>query len=164
MKNFKIRQRTVDDLPFLKQALYLAVLWNPQSKKIPIDQLFTEPEIAKIFEHWGEIEGDFSLIAVDEQNNPIAAIWYRFFSEENQSYGFYDEQTPEIGLSVLEEYRSMGIGTTLMQSVIEHARREKIKKLSLSVDPKNYAIRLYEKFGFMKVGENGTAWTMLKTL
>jgi len=36
--------------------------------------------------------------------------------------------------------------------------------VSLSVETDNPAVRLYERFGFVRVGYVGTAWTMLRML
>ncbi|MCL4385323.1 MAG: GNAT family N-acetyltransferase [Actinobacteria bacterium] len=46
-------------------------------------------------------------------------------------------------------FRNKGIGSILLKKSIEILKKDNIKKLELTVDPKNQtAIRLYEKFGF----------------
>ncbi len=59
-----------------------------------------------------------------------------------------------IGMSVLKEYRSIGCGTALLQSIIEWAKEDKIiEKLSLEVFSDNAgAIGLYKKLGFREQG------------
>jgi ribosomal protein S18 acetylase RimI-like enzyme len=37
-------------------------------------------------------------------------------------------------------------------------------RISLSVDPQNSALRLYESEGFSQVGESGTSWTLTACL
>jgi len=46
-------------------------------------------------------------------------------------------------------FRNKGAGSILLKKSIEILKKDNIKKLELTVDPKNQtAIRLYEKFGF----------------
>ena len=56
-----------------------------------------------------------------------------------------------------------GIGTILLKEMIRKAKNSGFISLSLSVDPKNLALRLYERQGFVKVGINGTSWDMMTT-
>ncbi len=59
-----------------------------------------------------------------------------------------------VGISVLKEYRGIGCGTALLQSVIEWAKEDKIiEKLSIDVfSNNNRAISLYKKLGFCEHG------------
>jgi ribosomal-protein-alanine N-acetyltransferase len=164
MTNIKIREGTIDDLPFLKQMLYEAVFWDPNEKRKPIAELFDVPEIANLLDHWKKRKGDFAFIAENERQEAVAAVWYRFSSIENPSFGFVDEDTPELGISVLLEYRKMGLGTVLMNKMLHYAKSICLKQISLSVDPKNFALSLYQRLGFKIIGESGTSWTMVKTL
>ena len=162
MTNFKFREGTIDDLPFLKQMLYEAVFWDPNENRKPINELFDVPEIASLLVQWKKREGDFAFIAENEQEEAIGAVWYRFSIIEKPSFGFVDEDTPELGISVLLEYRDMGLGTVLMNKMLHYAKSIGLKQISLSVDPKNFALSLYQKTGFKKVAESGTSWTMVK--
>lgn len=60
----------------------------------------------------------------------------------------------QIAISVRREVWGQGIGSALMQAVIDHARQfPELEILNLEVRQDNLrAIRLYEKFGFRKVG------------
>ena len=60
----------------------------------------------------------------------------------------------QIAISVRREVWGQGIGSALMQAVIDHARNfREVEILNLEVRQDNIrAIRLYEKFGFHKVG------------
>lgn len=60
----------------------------------------------------------------------------------------------EFGCSVLKEYWDMGIGSVLVETLIEWAKSSGIiKKLNLLVRTDNdRAIRLYERFGFVREG------------
>jgi len=129
-----------------------------------MEEFFAAPDIAKILHEWHRRNGDFSFIAVVNHHDPVGAVWYRFFNSENHSFGYVNDETPEIGIAVSADYRGKGIGTELMREVIDHAKQIGIKQLSLSVDPHNFALKLYQKLGFTKVSESGTSWTLLKVI
>jgi len=164
MKNYRIREGTAEDLAFLKEMLYEAVFWSPTQERITKEELLRIPEISKLLRDWSKRIGDFSLIATDEKGMPIGAVWYRFFTEEDPSFGFVDSSIPELGISMSKKHRGKGIGKELMIRILDYARSTGIDKISLSVDPNNYALHLYESLGFKKVSESGTSWTMLKNL
>ena len=90
MKNYRIREGSAEDLAFLKEMLYEAVFWSPAQERIPIGELFRIPEISKLLSDWSKRTGDFSLIATDEKGTPIGAVWYRFWTKEDHSFGFVD--------------------------------------------------------------------------
>lgn len=60
----------------------------------------------------------------------------------------------QIGISILPEYRGIGLGTAVMATMIEWAASHPvIEKLTLGVWSKNEpAIRLYQKMGFIEEG------------
>jgi RimJ/RimL family protein N-acetyltransferase len=64
------------------------------------------------------------------------------------------QHTGELGRSVLKEYWGLGIGSALVQTVIQWAKSTGIiNKINLRVRPDNdRAIRLYERFGFVREG------------
>lgn len=59
-----------------------------------------------------------------------------------------------MGISVLKEYWNCGIGTRLLNSILDFAKNTaKSEIVSLEVRSDNIAaIHLYEKFGFKKIG------------
>lgn len=60
----------------------------------------------------------------------------------------------ELGITVLRHYWGKGIGSTLLNSLIDYARNNKIEIIDLKVrKDNNRAIKLYEKAGFVKCGE-----------
>lgn len=59
----------------------------------------------------------------------------------------------EVGVSLLKKYWGLGIGSVLFETLIEWAKSFGIKKLNLMVRSDNdRAIRLYERFGFVREG------------
>lgn len=76
----------------------------------------------------------------------------------------------EIGMQVARAWRGRGVGTLLLQTVIDWARGAGLHKLTLSVFPHNQAaIALYRKFGFVEEGrhpkqirrQSGELWDLL---
>ncbi|HOT98391.1 MAG TPA: GNAT family N-acetyltransferase [bacterium] len=161
---YSFRTGTPEDLDFLKGMLYQAALWSPEQQTISLEELLNIPEITRILEDWPNREGDHAVIAVDAQNRPIGAAWYRFWSTDHHSFGFVDAETPELGIAIVKTWRSQGIGRALMQQLISDARARGIERLSLSVDSRNYAADFYKELGFRTVGESSGSWTMLKEM
>lgn len=65
------------------------------------------------------------------------------------------------GITILKEYCGLGIGSILMEKVIEWTKAEGIEKIELEVFENNIsAIKLYNKFGFL---EEGRRRKMIKT-
>ena len=58
-----------------------------------------------------------------------------------------------LGITVLKEAWGRGIGSALMERLINHAKEQGVKIMELQVRCDNArAIRLYEKFGFERIG------------
>jgi ribosomal protein S18 acetylase RimI-like enzyme len=125
--NYSLRSLTPTDQPFLWEML----------------------DLARYVQDWGQ-EGDRGFLASDlATGEPIAAVWLRFLIGENQGYGYIDDQTPELGLAVVPEYRGQGIGTALLNALVAVVPGA----ISLSVSADNPALRLYQRFGFAIVSE-----------
>lgn len=59
----------------------------------------------------------------------------------------------DIGITVRKQAWGRGVGTALLEGLIAHAREQGIEIIELQVRSDNLrAIRLYEKFGFVKIG------------
>ncbi|MHA7775531.1 GNAT family N-acetyltransferase [Roseibium sp. M-1] len=63
------------------------------------------------------------------------------------------------GIFVSEEARGLGIGTALLEATAEEARRRRLSRVRLDViDTNPRAKALYERAGFVVVGEEKTGW------
>jgi GNAT superfamily N-acetyltransferase len=154
----EIREATSGDEPFLRTMLYEAARWNTDWPVEPIEEVIANPVTARYIESWGR-PGDVGTIAM-EADEPIGAAWYRRFPADAPGYGFVDEQTPELSIAVARRHRRKGVGTALLRSLIERARADGVRALSLSVAPHNQSRMLYQREGFVKVGESEGSWTM----
>lgn len=147
-----IRRGGPQDVPFLRDMLHHAYYWRenaPEMEDLPVSRYVLG---------WGR-PGDAAVIAIEDYW-PVGAAWYRLFTRDDPGYGFVDEQTPEISIAVVPSKRGHGHGSRLLEALLERAREEGYNALSLSVEPDNPSLALYERFGFRKVGETGGAWTM----
>lgn len=88
----------------------------------------------------------------------VGAIWVRIMND----YGHIDNDTPSLAISLFQEYRGLGIGTALMQKMLEQLKEDGYRQVSLSVQKDNYAVRLYQKTGFEIVSENEEEYIMIK--
>ena len=158
--NIRLLQK--NEIPFLKEMLYVALYVREGQPSFP-RSILESPEIAKYIVDWGSKKGDLAIVA-EIEGELVAAIWGRVFTAEEKSYGFIDEQTPEIGMAVKEGFRGQGIGTRLIMEASKEYHRLVYQALSLSVDKENPAIKLYERMGFEFFEESGTAVTMKKKL
>ena len=88
---------------------------------------------------------------------PIGAVWLRQFTQLSPAYGYLDDTTPELSIALLPEYRGRGVGTQLLERMIDEARQQHpaLAALSLSVSRDNPARRLYERLGFIAISING---------
>jgi len=145
------------DLDFLREMLLEAFYWESGIRSSLRAQWLQDPEFQKWTASWSRF-GD-RLIVAEHDGERVGAGWYRLWTEETHSYGFVDVETPELGLGVAREHRGRGVGTALMKELILAARVDRFSGLSLSVDPRNPARRIYESLGFRRVGASGTSWT-----
>ena len=76
---------------------------------------------------------------------------------QKQEYPLLDNflyETPSLAISLYKEYRGFGIGTAMMKEILALLRSHGYKKVSLSVQKSNYAVKMYQKIGFEIVREN----------
>ena len=108
---------------------------------------------------WGR-RGDAAVIAL-EGGFAVGAAWYRLFSRDEPGFGFIDEKTPEVAVAVVPSRRGRGIGSELLDALVEQAREQGYKGLSLTVAADDIpAMHVFEKQGFEQVEETDGSWTM----
>ena len=71
-----------------------------------------------------------------------------------------DDTTPSLSISLLKEYRNLGIGTELMKQILLTLKEREYEQVSLSVQKINYAVSMYKKVGFEVVRENEEDYVM----
>ena len=157
--DYSIRPFKMGDMSFLWEMLYQSI--TSLRGNGPSRDILKEQNIEKYLKNWGGVH-DHAWVVFDGEGNPFGAVWIRLLNHENPGYGYLDDDTPELGMAIMSQYRGRGIGKRLLSTMIDSARSNGYPALSLSVDPQNEtALRLYEKNGFQKVyQDNGGSWTM----
>lgn len=132
------------DEPFLREMLYQAI-YVPAGEIAPPAEIVNLPELARYVQAWGR-PGDGGFVAW-QSTGLAGAVWFRLFGPDNKGYGYINAATPELSIAVSPEARGQGLGTILLNAAIALARPN-YPGLSLSVDARNPARRLYERLGF----------------
>ena len=71
-----------------------------------------------------------------------------------------DDKTPEFSISLFKEYRNQGIGSALMNKMIDYLKGKGYSQASLSVQKANYAVKLYKKVGFQVIRDENEEYVM----
>jgi ribosomal protein S18 acetylase RimI-like enzyme len=152
-----IRPAGPQDVPFLRDMLRHAYYWR-------VDRVSEsgEPPVRRYVERWGR-PGDTALIAIQDFQK-VGAAWYRLFTESNAGYGFIDEETPELSIAIVPSRRGGGLGSELLDALLDRARADGYAAISLSVEKGSPAVGLYERHGFEGVGDDDGGVTMRAAL
>ena len=92
-----------------------------------------------------------------ELNNDLA--YYQCAEKDGKIMGYMGmwrilDECHITNVAVLPEYRKMGIGTSLINKMIEICKCSEIRAMTLEVRESNFqAINLYNKFGFVAAGK-----------
>jgi GNAT superfamily N-acetyltransferase len=160
--SWHIRRATAADGPFLADMLVEAVNWSPtwnQSR----ESIFATPRIAHYIDGWPR-DRDLGVLA-ESAAEPVGAAWLRFLPAADRGYGYVADDVPELTIGVPAGWRGRGVGRALLRSLADRARAAGIRQLSLSVERKNYARRLYKSEGYQVVDSSDRhSDTMLKDL
>ncbi|TVQ96443.1 MAG: N-acetyltransferase [Spirochaetaceae bacterium] len=141
----------------LFQAIHVPDGHPPLSREV-----LNLPELARYVRGWGR-EGDCGFLAAAGKpiGEPVGAVWLRVLGGEDRGFGYVAEDTPELSIALLPEFRDRGIGTQLLSRLFAAPCGDTPVSLSVSTD--NPAVRLYRRFGFEVVGESGDSLTMLRS-
>ncbi|MDX6466142.1 MAG: hypothetical protein QOI27_1182 [Gaiellaceae bacterium] len=150
-----IRKGSPADVPFMRSMLPHAYGWH-------VNALDASIPLTRYVENWGR-DGDVAVIA-HETGNRVGAAWFRVFSASEPGYGFVDEQTPELSISVVPSRRKHGVGQELLDALLEKARAEGHTQVSLSVEQDSAAVGFYERNGFTAAGESEGGLVMVRQL
>ena len=159
--NYIIRPMESAEEYLLEEFLYQAIFQKDDNNLIP-RSVINEPSVKIYIEKFGRKE-DACLVA-EYDAKVVGCVWTRIFDEDVQGFGFLDSETPEFAISVLKDYRGIGIGTELMKAMIKLLKSRGYVKTSLAVQKENYAVKLYEKIGFKIIKETDEEYLMVYDL
>ncbi len=151
---YQIRKIRENEYPILSDFLYEAI-FIPEGMEKPPKSIIERPELQVYIEDFGK-EDDWCLVA-EIKEKIIGAVWVRIMDD----YGHIDDETPSFAISLYEEYRNLGIGTALMEAMLQFLREKGYKQTSLSVQKVNYAVCMYQKAGFEIIDENEEEYIMV---
>ena len=132
--NYIIREMHPNENPLLEDFLYQAI-YQPDKTNLAPRSIIEKPELQ---------------------------VYIKDFGTKKDDYCFCAEV--EFAISVFDEYQKMGIGTALMNKMLEHLNKLNYSKASLAVQKENYAVRMYQKVGFEIVDENEQEYIMIQRL
>jgi [ribosomal protein S18]-alanine N-acetyltransferase len=142
---------------FLFEAIYI-----PDGSPPPDKSIIFQPDLYCYIKDFGR-KHDLGFI-IEANNKPVGAIWTRIFSEEQKGYGFVNNKTPELSMAINPDFRNQGFGTQLLEKMLFKLQESDYKKVSLSVDKRNFAYQIYLKFGFQEHQIEGNTVVMVKIL
>lgn len=148
-----------DDAVLLRTMVGLAI-HVPAGSELIDDAELDRPPLMGYHVDFGRRHGDLGLVAL-EGDRPIGACWCRLFTADEPGFGWVADTIPELTVAVVADHRGRGLGTRLIEAVLRSARERDVELVSLSVDPDNPAVRLYERLGFEHVGWQDTSMTMV---
>jgi putative acetyltransferase len=92
-----------------------------------------------------------AIVAVIKENNEqriVGSTSLKFNPNEHSKH------SAELGITIHDDYHNLGIGTALLNHILNIARTRKLKKVWLQVNADNHpAIHIYRKAGFQIEGK-----------
>jgi len=101
----------------------------------------------------------FSIVALNQRE----VIGYAFLKLRNRTQNKYF--VADLGIVVMDDYQGKGLGSKLLESLINMAKDKHINAIYLTVLKSNSnAVKIYQKYGFKrkKYIKNGDCWLGIK--
>ena len=156
--NYNIRRIREDEYYLLEDFIYEAI-FIPEGVTPPPKSIIKQPDLQVYIKDFGKEKDDICFVA-EVEGKVVGAVWVR----DMEDYGHIAEGIPSFAISLYKEYRNFGIGTKLMETMLDELRRKGYEKTSLAVQKANYAVKMYKKVGFEIFDENEEEYIMVCTL
>lgn len=156
--DYTIREMRTEEYLLLDDFLYQAI-YQPDTTNLAPKSIINKPELQVYIQDFGKQKDNYCFCA-EVDNRVVGAVWVRNIN----GYGSIDNATVEFAISVFGEYQKSGIGTALMNRMLEHLKVLNYPKASLAVQKGNYAVRMYQKVCFEIVDENEQEYIMIHRL
>ncbi|MBP5327824.1 MAG: GNAT family N-acetyltransferase [Bacteroidales bacterium] len=154
----RIRQLRAEETPLLDNFLYEAI-FIPDGVDAPPKSIIENDELQVYVRNFGKMPDDRCLVA-ECDGMVVGAVWTRVMND----YGHIADGIPSLAMSLYKEYRNKGIGTKLLEQMLQLLRKEGYQQVSLSVQKENYAVRMYRKVGFEVLKETEEEYIMVCSL
>jgi ribosomal protein S18 acetylase RimI-like enzyme len=86
---------------------------------------------------------------IEMEHEPIGRLYMDYRKDEHRI----------IDIALLPEYRNQGIGSQLLEDIIQKAEKAD-KPVRIHVEKYNPALNLYNRFGFVTIGDTGVYFLM----
>jgi ribosomal protein S18 acetylase RimI-like enzyme len=140
-----IRKINEHEHKILREIFYHAIFMPDDADPLPFS-IVDHPDLVKYHENWGR-KGDIALVA-ELEGKVVGASWCRLWKGLEKGYGFITDDIPELSMAVIPEYRGRGIGTALLSKLFGEVQAAGYTALSISVEKRNRAVKLYKRLGF----------------
>lgn len=157
-RNVQLRQIEMTEIPLLDNFLYEAI-FIPEGVPASPKSIIDSEELQVYVREFGQKKDDRCLVA-ECDGKIVGAVWTRIMDD----YGHIADDTPSLAMSLYREYRNQGIGTALLERMLELLRKDNYERVSLSVQKANYAVRMYRKVGFVEENETEEEYIMVCNL
>jgi ribosomal protein S18 acetylase RimI-like enzyme len=145
------------DITFLRDMTQLAAFPPGQ-----IPEGATEmPRVNRWFVEWGR-PGDVGVVAWHDDER-LGAAWCRVQADvlARDAKGW---PLPELAVAVAPDHQGRGVGSHLLGGLAHAVSEAGFTAVSLTVNSRNPALRLYERVGFQVVHRDGNRLVMVKSL
>ncbi|HEY2129098.1 MAG TPA: GNAT family N-acetyltransferase [Streptosporangiaceae bacterium] len=160
---YSIRPAVAADAGFLGDMLVEATNWSAEWRPKSREHILSAADTAHYLTGWPR-GTDLGVIA-EADGQSVGAAWIRFLPETDPGYGFVAADVPELTIGVAAGWRGRGVGRALLRALASQARARGIGRISLSVERKNHAQRLYLSEGYRIVDSSDPqSDTMVKEL
>ncbi len=156
--NYNIRKIREDEYSLLEDFIYEAI-FIPEGVEPPPMEIINQPDIQVYIKIFGTEKDDICFVA-EADGKVTGAVWVRDMND----YGHIADGVPSFAISLHKEYRNCGIGTRLMETMLDELRSRGYERTSLAVQKANYAVRMYKKVGFTVIDENEEEYIMVCNL
>ena len=154
--NLNIREIQASDYPLIKEFTFHSMDAPPDEE--PYDRSFLDhPVVVQYYENFGKQKGDLAVVA-ELEGEIIGIAWMRIMA----IYGETDPNSPVLCMAVLPDHRSKGIGTKLLDAILELTQKSGYKQSSLTAHVKKPVQNLYKRVGYEVVKLTGQELLMVK--
>lgn len=153
--NYNIRKIREDEYNLLDNFIYEAI-FTPEGVAPPPKSIINQPDLQVYIKDFGKEKDDICFVA-EADGKVFGAVWVRDMND----YGHIADGVPSFAISLYKEYRNFGIGTRLMETMLQELKEKGYERTSLAVQKANYAVRMYKKVGFEIVDENDEEYIMV---
>jgi ribosomal protein S18 acetylase RimI-like enzyme len=146
----ELRDATPADVPQIRRvaeaswtAAYAAFLTPGQCRRA-LDDLYDTESLERVIEDLD----DFHLLVAESESEVVGfASAEQTWADEAELYALY----------ICPDYWQMGIGSALLDAIVDLVHRDGVERLACSVFIKNYAgVGFFEAKGFKRLGETVT--------